>query len=99
MRRFHFSEVQIFRMLKKAEVCRPASDICCENGISSTDLLGPFRTTSHQMPACIIPPRPSIQLHPPTPSALGGGQGGPAAALEFSMHMLVEVPEEPLLRS
>lgn len=35
MRKSRFSEPQIVRMLKEAEVGRPASDICRENGISS----------------------------------------------------------------
>lgn len=36
MRKSRFSETQIVRMLKEAETGRPASDICRENGISST---------------------------------------------------------------
>ena len=36
MRKSRFSETQIVRMLKEAEAGRPASDICRENGISST---------------------------------------------------------------
>ena len=36
MRKSRFSETQIVRMLKDAEAGRPASDICRENGISST---------------------------------------------------------------
>ena len=36
MRKSRFSETQIVRMLKKAEAGRPASDICRENGSSTT---------------------------------------------------------------
>nr|WP_243359509.1 transposase [Fundidesulfovibrio terrae] len=36
MRKSRFSETQLVGMLKQAEAGRPASDICRENGISST---------------------------------------------------------------